>query len=109
MQVAQAVDRGIGGQHSGAEVVPGKQLEAFVAQMDPTRISYIHVAGHEYDERFGMYIDTHSQPVEPATRQMARQLAQSHGLDILLEWDNDIPDMDVINQELSCLRPSTTM
>lgn len=84
-------------------------LEAFVAQMDPTRISYIHVAGHEYDERFGMYIDTHSQPVEPATRQMARQLAQNHGLDILLEWDNDVPDMDVINQELSCLRPSTTM
>ena len=73
------------------------------------RISYIHVAGHEYDERFGMYIDTHSQPVEPTTQKMARHLAQQHDLDILLEWDNDVPDINAINQELSCLRLSTTM
>ena len=84
-------------------------LERFVSQIDPMRISYIHVAGHEYDERFGMYIDTHSQPVEPTTQKMARHLAQQHDLDILLEWDNDVPDINAINQELSCLRLSTTM
>lgn len=84
-------------------------LESFVAQIDPTQISYLHVAGHEFDERFGMYIDTHSQPVEPATQQMARHLAQTHGLAILLEWDNDIPSLELINQELACLKPSTIM
>lgn len=84
-------------------------LADFVSQIDPTRISYIHVAGHEFDERFGMYIDTHSQPVEPVTQQMARHLAQQYDLDILLEWDNDVPEIHTINQELSCLRPSTTM
>ncbi len=84
-------------------------LDRFITHINPAHISYIHVAGHEYDERFGMYIDTHSQPVEPNTQHTAKELAQMHGLDILLEWDNDVPDIEVINQELACLRPSTTM
>jgi len=32
------------------------------------------------------------------------QLHRLHGIPILLEWDNDVPDMDTINQELACLR-----
>lgn len=83
-------------------------LTDFVSGIDVSRVSYMHVAGHEFDERFDMYIDTHSRGVEPATRQMARQLAHAHGLDILLEWDNDVPEMSVINEELLCLSPSMT-
>lgn len=84
-------------------------VESFVAQINPEQVSYMHVAGHEYDEDFDMYIDTHSQPVESVTQKIACRLAQEHDLDILLEWDNDIPSMDVINQELSCLKPSMIM
>jgi uncharacterized protein (UPF0276 family) len=51
-----------------------------------------------------MYIDTHSQPVAADTVQAALQLHRLHGIPILLEWDNDVPDMDTINQELACLR-----
>ena len=39
---------------------------------------------------------------------MARQLHRKHGLPILLEWDNDVPSLDVINQELAWLRSTTT-
>lgn len=84
-------------------------LEDFVARLDLSRVSYLHVAGHEFDPRFEMYIDTHSQPVEPGTAQMARSLQASHGLDVLLEWDNDVPGPDVFNQEMACLRHSLTM
>lgn len=80
----------------------------FVARIDLARVSYLHVAGHEFDERFGLYIDTHSQPVEPSTATLARELHEQHGLPILLEWDNDVPEMDVINRQLSCLSPSLT-
>jgi uncharacterized protein (UPF0276 family) len=84
-------------------------LNAFIARLDLNRVSYIHVAGHEFDARFDLYIDTHSQPVEPPTAALARQLHQTRGIPILLEWDNDVPDMATINQELACLRtPSTT-
>ena len=76
--------------------------------MDLTRVSYIHVAGHEFDTRFGLFIDTHSETVEEQTMTMARQLQRTHGLQVLLEWDNDVPSMDTLNQELICLTPFMT-
>lgn len=84
-------------------------LAQFVSELDLSRVSYMHVAGHEYDARFDMYIDTHSQPVESQTRQMAQKLAREYGLDILLEWDNDVPELAQLNEELLCLKPSMTM
>jgi uncharacterized protein len=87
----------------------GDNLPAFVSRIDLDRVCYLHVAGHEFDERFGLHMDTHSRPVEASTAAMARRLHQTHGLPVLLEWDNDIPDLDTLNQELACLRPSSTM
>ncbi len=84
-------------------------LEDFVSRLDLKRVSYLHVAGHEFDARLGMYLDTHSQPVEPATRQMAQRLSNACGLDVLLEWDNDVPAPQVFNQEIAWLRHSSTM
>ncbi len=83
--------------------------DGLVQHIDLARVSDLHVAGHEWDERFGLDIDTHSQPVAPGTAEMARQLNQTHGIPILLEWDNDVPGMDVLNRELACLRPSMTL
>ena len=84
-------------------------LERFVARVDMGRISYMHVAGHEFDERFGLFIDTHSESVEVPTMSMACQLQRTYGFDVLLEWDNDVPSLDTLNQELSCLTPFMTM
>jgi uncharacterized protein (UPF0276 family) len=81
-------------------------IAPFLQTIDLERVSYMHVAGHEFDPRFGLYIDTHSTCVEAATRQAAMELQRQHGFDILLEWDNDIPDLLHINQELQCLRNS---
>ncbi|HMT80088.1 MAG TPA: DUF692 domain-containing protein [Azonexus sp.] len=82
-------------------------IDQFLSQIDCRRASYLHVAGHEFDERFGLYMDTHSQPVEPDTATAARLLAQQYGKAILLEWDNDVPDLATINRELTCLRNSS--
>ncbi len=84
-------------------------LAEFMKAIDVDRISYLHVAGHEFDERFGLYLDTHSQPVAAPTREVALQLHRRHGTPILLEWDNDVPDLATINRELACLTPSTAM
>jgi uncharacterized protein (UPF0276 family) len=85
----------------------GMDLSTCVAHVDPHRIAYLHVAGHEWDARFDMHIDTHSQPVEADTIAMAHRLQQAWGLSVLLEWDNDLPTLNAINQELQCLRTST--
>lgn len=94
------------GQVAGALNAPA--IDRFLRHVDLDRVSYIHVAGHEFDERFDLFMDTHSQPVESATAEAAWRLHQSHGLPVLLEWDNDVPDLSTINQELACLTPSLT-
>lgn len=78
----------------------------FVQRMDRQRVTYVHVAGHEWDARLGLFMDTHSAPVEACTRALAQQLQRDWGVPLLLEWDNDVPSMAVINEELACLRPS---
>ena len=83
-------------------------IDAFIARIDLGRVSYMHVAGHEFDDRFGMYIDTHSQPVEAETVKAALSLHRKHGIPILLEWDNDVPELETINRELACLSSLTT-
>lgn len=87
----------------------GCALADYLSQVDLARVTYLHVAGHEFDARFGLYIDTHSQPVEADNARWAHTLHQRHDLPILLEWDNDIPSLERINQELAWLTPSTTM
>lgn len=82
-------------------------VKDFIARIDLTRVNYLHVAGHEYDARFGLYVDTHSRGVNDPVRQLALQLHDQHGLPILLEWDNDLPDMATLNQELQCLTSTT--
>lgn len=82
----------------------GYGLSQFVAGLDMRRVRYMHVAGHEWDERFELFIDTHSQSVPPDTVAMAQRLHQQQGLPILLEWDNDIPTLEIINRELECLK-----
>lgn len=81
-------------------------LKQYVAAIDISRVSYLHVAGHEFDQKLNMYLDTHSQPVEEQVKEFAKELSQRHQLNVLLEWDNDVPTADVINKELLCLRPS---
>jgi uncharacterized protein len=85
------------------------KLQQFLAHIDMQRVTYMHVAGHEFDERFGLYIDTHSQPVEAETRKAALELHQQHQIPILLEWDHDLPSLAALNQELSCLKTSTVI
>lgn len=82
-------------------------VQTFLARLDMQRVTYMHVAGHEFDARFGLYIDTHSQGVEAETRDVALACHQQYKIPILLEWDNDIPSLAFINQQLSCLKTST--
>ncbi|QDJ50118.1 DUF692 domain-containing protein [Bordetella hinzii] len=86
----------------------GDDIGSFLGRIDLSRVSYLHVAGHEFDTRFGMYIDTHSRPVGEETARWARHLLGRHGLAVLLEWDNDVPGPEAINEELACLQAFMT-
>ncbi len=83
-------------------------LEEFLSFVDFDRVSYMHVAGHEYDHRFGLFVDTHSQSVDQHIISCAKALQIQYQLPILLEWDNDIPQPERINKEILCLNSSVT-
>lgn len=82
--------------------------QAYFSRIDFSKVTYMHVAGHEFNPRFAMFIDTHSTGVEAQTAEWTMALAQQHSLDVLLEWDNDVPDVATLNQEMMCLRSLTT-
>lgn len=80
----------------------------FLAQINPKRVVYLHVAGHLYDQRLEMFLDTHSEALEQECIELASDYATQHNKPILLEWDNDIPNMQRVNQELQCLKQCMT-
>lgn len=67
------------------------------------RVTYAHIAGHEFSEDFDLYWDTHSARPDSATMELARW-ADQRGIDLLLEWDNDVPTEEKYREELAWLR-----
>lgn len=68
----------------------------FVQGIPPEKISYIHVAGHYWNEELQFYIDSHSRSVDEQTLSLLRLTDKP----ILLEWDNSIPSLEVVKEEL---------
>jgi uncharacterized protein (UPF0276 family) len=68
----------------------------YLQQIDYSRITYCHVAGHYWNEEFQFYIDSHSRHVDEQTMQLLNLVKQPK----LLEWDNHIPDINTIREEL---------
>lgn len=82
----------------------GLNIDDYIAQLDLSRVSYLHVAGHEFDARFGLFIDTHSQAPAEHTAEKACQLHAQYQFPILLEWDNDIPTPEILQAQIMRLR-----
>lgn len=73
----------------------GTDVAAVIAALPAEAIGEIHLAG--YSERDGMLVDTHSRPVYPAVWQLYRDtLARLGPRPTLIEWDIDIPPLDVL-------------
>lgn len=67
----------------------------WLEQIDLTRVRQVHVAGHEYREADGLYIDTHgSAVIDPVFKLLEWLIARSGPLPVLLERDNDVPALD---------------
>lgn len=78
----------------------GFSAHNYLATMPPERIREIHLAGFEMEE--GLLIDTHSRPVhEPVWQLYAEALGRFGPVPTLIEWDNDIPSLDILVAEAS--------
>ena len=60
----------------------------------------IHLAG--YEERVNLLFDTHGYPVRPPVWDLYREVIRRLGpIPTLIEWDNDIPGIDVLLDQAS--------
>lgn len=81
----------------------GFDARAYVDAIDPASVGEIHLAGHESDD--GMLIDTHSRRVCDEVWAL-----YGHAIDrigprpTLIEWDADIPGLEVLLDESSKAR-----
>ena len=76
----------------------GLDAAAYLAALPVDRVHEIHLAGH--DDSGGLVIDTHGAPVAPPVWALYEAaLARFGPVPTLIEWDTDIPPLDVLRDE----------
>lgn len=79
--------------------------KAFIDQMPLDRVRYLHLAGHTRRPD-GVVIDTHVGPIIEPVWELYRHTLRRAGrlLPTLIEWDQDIPELDVVLDEVDKAR-----
>jgi hypothetical protein len=76
----------------------GFDARRYIEAIDPARVAEIHLAGHE--QRQGMLIDTHARRVSDEAWDLYAFAVERMGAKpTLIEWDADIPALDVLLDE----------
>jgi len=80
----------------------GLDAEAYLAGLPAEAVGEIHLAGHAVNDVDGvsLLIDDHGSPVSPAVWRLYRQALDRFGpVPTLVEWDTDIPALDILLAE----------
>jgi uncharacterized protein (UPF0276 family) len=85
----------------------GFSAEAYLAGLPADRVAQIHLAGHT---DMGAYLfDTHDGPVSEPVWDLYRQALRRFGrVSTLVEWDDQIPELDVVRAEAERARAVET-
>ena len=80
----------------------GFDAREYIAHIDPRHVREIHLAGHSVNTNgdCSILIDTHSRPVSDAVWDLyAFTIARLGRVATLIEWDTDIPQLEVLVAE----------
>ena len=80
----------------------GFDAEGYLATLPAEAVGEIHLAGHAVNDADGvsLLIDDHGSPVSPAVWSLYRQALDRFGpVPTLIEWDTDIPALDMLLAE----------
>lgn len=78
---------------------------AFLDALPYERVVQLHVAGHEHKPHLQHIIDTHGAPSLPAVHALLEHVVARTGpVPVVLERDNNIPELPVLCAELDVLR-----
>ena len=81
----------------------GFDAHTYLAVLPAASVGELHLAGHESQQ--GCLIDTHSRPVCEEVWDLYREALRLYGArPTLIEWDNDIPALEVLLAEAATAR-----
>jgi len=81
----------------------GFRAEEYVTALPPERIGRIHLAGHT--DKGTHLLDTHEGHVSAAVWELYRRAVRHCGpVSTLVEWDEGVPEFDVLRAEAECAR-----
>lgn len=81
----------------------GYDARAYLAALPAASVGELHLAGHETQR--DCLIDTHSRPVCAAVWDLYREALKLYGArPTLIEWDNDLPALEVLLAEAATAR-----
>jgi uncharacterized protein (UPF0276 family) len=76
----------------------------YLGELPLERVVEVHVAGHSR-QASGLVLDTHGTPVEqPVLELLERTLERTGAVPVLLERDNDVPELAVLLEEVRAIR-----
>ena len=80
----------------------GFDAKEYLSAINPSFVSEIHLAGHEYNKEKDILVDTHSRAIRKEVIELLQFYNKKNKIDcpILVEWDNDLPEFDILYQEL---------
>lgn len=71
----------------------------FIDEIDKSKVAYMHMAGHYFDEDSKMKIDSHGMPINSGTWKLLEYTLKQINAPVMIERDNNIPPLEDLAKE----------
>ena len=71
----------------------------FIDEIDKSKVAYMHMAGHYFDEDAKMKIDSHGMPINSGTWKLLEYTLNQIDAPVMIERDNNIPPLSDLAKE----------
>lgn len=71
----------------------------FIDELDKSKVTYMHMAGHYDDEELGLKIDSHGMPIASGTWKLLEYTLKQINAPVMIERDNNIPALNELEKE----------
>jgi len=77
----------------------GFKARKFIDEIDKSKVAYMHMAGHYFDEEANMKIDSHGMPIDKGVWKLLKYTLNQVDAPVMIERDNNIPPLDELISE----------
>lgn len=71
----------------------------FIDEIDKSKVAYMHMAGHYFDEEANMKIDSHGMPIDKGVWKLLEYTLKQVDAPVMIERDNNIPPLEELVSE----------